>query len=579
MAELSKTSEILLGKSEWNSLVSAGRPSRPTQAYIARLLLVAERLGSRTCREFVDELFHQLLNANSNRYEEGDSDLVFLLFADYYLRIQAYQHCFSALDRAHSANPKSIVVWNSLALLFLETGRLNNVLKCIAKISELGAEVSPALATRTHSRLLRLVDVDVSYERYKSSASHQNINTSLLTPLEILYLEDRQGFVVCATKKWVDQRLSDDFHTLPSPKPSYQRPFSRSTKRKIGYLSGDFCDHAMGMLLLPLLSNHTQHDFEVVCFYSGVIRDKFTQEFVRLASDFVEVGSLNAAELNALLVAHELDALVDLSGHTKHSRSLDITSSVASHVYSYLGYPGPILTPVHTATIGDRVIFESDGEFGEPTIKLPVCYQPYGSERWFGVDFEAILSAPKETVGLEMRLINLGNYQKITSKTINVWSRVLASHPRSTLTLLVPQFARENIGREFSVRGVQPERLRFLERLEKTAYLKELRHASIYLDTFPYGSHTTCADALSVELPYVSMYGETFASKVGKSILSHIGIPDWAAPTEESYCAAVDQIASDLGNASERLREAKLSPYFMGKTTANALENVFRDLH
>ena len=44
-------------------------------------------------------------------------------------------------------------------------------------------------------------------------------------------------------------------------------------------------------------------------------------------------------------------------------------------------------------------------------------------------------------------------------------------------------------------------------------------HTQLFLDTFPYGAHTTCSEAMYAGLPILTRPGVTFASRVAASLL------------------------------------------------------------
>jgi predicted O-linked N-acetylglucosamine transferase (SPINDLY family) len=66
-------------------------------------------------------------------------------------------------------------------------------------------------------------------------------------------------------------------------------------------------------------------------------------------------------------------------------------------------------------------------------------------------------------------------------------------------------------------------------------HLARLSQADVFLDTFPYGAHTTCSDALWMGLPVVTQIGRSFSARVAASLLSAVGLPDLAVQTEQQY--------------------------------------------
>ena len=57
-------------------------------------------------------------------------------------------------------------------------------------------------------------------------------------------------------------------------------------------------------------------------------------------------------------------------------------------------------------------------------------------------------------------------------------------------------------------------------------HLARHRLADLFLDTLPYNAHTTASDALWTGLPVVTCQGNTFAGRVGASLLNAVGLPE-----------------------------------------------------
>lgn len=563
----------------WKTLSATGRVEfEPPD--LALLLLCAERLNTVETHDYVATLFRETLaqpvtTGAAPRLVEN-----LLIFSDYYLRLKQYKDCFIALENVHILAPNDKRLWTFLTVLFQAVNQHQNSLKALRQLASLGGSEPLALAIRTYSSMACLKEVDLHYGKYRHSVSQQSGEEFLLEPLEVLMLEKSQKKVIDATRNWVKQRSRDILLEKSNTHGSgIQKKCTMARKKKIGYLSGDFNDHPMGMLLLPIFANYSRDEFELVCVYTNEVIDEYTRRFASLATDFLEVSTLGTEELNEKIKRQNFDVLIDASGYTKHSRSIELHHTCAPYIFNYLGYPGPVLTKTHAGTIGDNEVFAEDVDFGEQVFKLPVCYQPYGPERWLGIDHLKLATEKKKEPLKTIVFVNLGNHLKINLPTVVLWSKVLTRYPRSILRLMVPLHARENLGKTFSSLGITQDRIVYFERMDKTRYLMTLKSSTLWLDTFPYGGHTTCADALGIGLPYVTIYGETFASRVGKSILTHAGFADWASRNEEDWMQSIDMILSDTGRSMDRLAHAKeTKDFFNSKTTLVALEEFITSL-
>jgi predicted O-linked N-acetylglucosamine transferase (SPINDLY family) len=59
--------------------------------------------------------------------------------------------------------------------------------------------------------------------------------------------------------------------------------------------------------------------------------------------------------------------------------------------------------------------------------------------------------------------------------------------------------------------------------------------ADLFLDTLPYGAHTTASDALWTGLPVLTCKGAAFPGRVAASLLSAIGMPEMVTQSLEEY--------------------------------------------
>ena len=80
------------------------------------------------------------------------------------------------------------------------------------------------------------------------------------------------------------------------------------------------------------------------------------------------------------------------------------------------------------------------------------------------------------------------------------------------------------------------------------------------LDTLYYNGHTTAVDALWAALPVLTCPGETFASRIGASLLSAVGLPELIAADLTEYDAALSSWRRSPGTAWLR-RQAGVEPH------------------
>jgi predicted O-linked N-acetylglucosamine transferase (SPINDLY family) len=67
----------------------------------------------------------------------------------------------------------------------------------------------------------------------------------------------------------------------------------------------------------------------------------------------------------------------------------------------------------------------------------------------------------------------------------------------------------------------------------------------LFLDTLPVNAHATASDALWSGLPLLTCMGNTFAGRVGASLLQAIGLPELVASSLAEYEAMALALARD----------------------------------
>jgi predicted O-linked N-acetylglucosamine transferase (SPINDLY family) len=72
----------------------------------------------------------------------------------------------------------------------------------------------------------------------------------------------------------------------------------------------------------------------------------------------------------------------------------------------------------------------------------------------------------------------------------------------------------------------------------------------VALDTFPYHGTTTTCEALWMGVPVVTQLGDRHSARVGASLLTAAGHPEWIAPDREGYVRVAAALARDLEGRS-----------------------------
>jgi predicted O-linked N-acetylglucosamine transferase (SPINDLY family) len=124
--------------------------------------------------------------------------------------------------------------------------------------------------------------------------------------------------------------------------------------------------------------------------------------------------------------------------------------------------------------------------------------------------------------------------------------RLLDAVPDSVLWLLESgPDATRHLMQEARRAGIDPVRLLFAPHVPVEEHLARHAAADLFVDTFPYGAHTTSNDALLAGLPVVSCAGETLVSRIAGSQLHAIGLPELVTTSLAEYEALALRLARE----------------------------------
>ena len=368
------------------------------------------------------------------------------------------------------------------------------------------------------------------------------------------------------------------------PGTALPTPVTRSPgdRIRLGYFSADFCDHPVAHLAAGLFERHDRSRFEVIAFSFGPpVKDAMRTRLEGAFDQFIDVRGKTDKEIAQLARAHGIDIAVDLMGYTQNARTGIFAELAAPVQVSYLGYPGTLGAEYIDYLIADQTIIpgEHAQHYREKIAYLPHTFQVTDSTRRIA---EVIPS--REDAGLPEKgfvFCNFNNCYKLTPDDFDIWMRLLQKVPGSVLWLAgTSPTAASNLGKEASARGVAPERLVFKKRTELLAdHLAQLQLADLFLDSRYFNAHTTGSDALWASVPVLTRLGETYASRVGASLLKAVGLPELITVSAQDYAALALELATDahkLGAIRQRLAENRLTqPLFDTAQFTRHLESAY----
>ncbi len=447
---------------------------------------------------------------------------------------------------------EAILQWSALATrLAPVTGRAVHykvmALKQIGRVLE--AHHKPAEA---EAALQKCLDIDPGQrevvQHYVSLRLHQckwpvispservtrRALMSEMNPLAMaIYLDDPMLQLATA---WNYSRTSVGLPTVNLQEERRVAEPARPRRLRIGYVSSDLREHAVGYLIAEVFELHDRQRFEVFAYYCGRPADDPLKERIKGAVEhWTDIGGLSNEAAARRIAADGIDILVDVNGYTREARTELFSLRPAPVIVNWLGYPGTMGSPYHHYIIADEWIIPPEHEiyYSEKVLRLP-CYQPNDRRR---------ASAPLALSRADLRLPEdafvyccFNGAQKISRFTFERWMAILKRVPGSVLWLLTSTEETDALLKERAEQyGISASRLIFAEKLANARHLARYPFADLFLDTAPYGAHTTASDSLWMGVPILTLSGRGFASRVCGSLTRAAGLPELVCSTVDEY--------------------------------------------
>ncbi len=357
----------------------------------------------------------------------------------------------------------------------------------------------------------------------------------------------------------------------------------RAGRIRVAYLSADFSAHATAYLAAGLFEAHDRSRFEIYGVSFGPDDGSGMRARLEGAFDhFMDVRQLSDEQIAALVREQGIDIAVDMKGHTLGGRPRIFALRPAPLQVSFLAYPGTLGADFMDYIVADRhaIPEASRIHYAEQVIWLPGSYQVNDAARRAGRPASRREEGLPES-GFVFCCFN--SSYKITPAVFDVWMQILAAVPNGVLWLLAgPPAAMENLRRETSQRGVDPDRLIFAPWKNASDHLARCALADLFLDTRPYNAHTTASDALWSGVPLVTAPGSTFASRVATSLLYAVNLGQLSLGSLLEYRDLAVRIAKspDLLNSLRRTLAAARhgSTLFDSHWYCRQLEAAFEEI-
>src|SRR5262249_37273881 len=158
----------------------------------------------------------------------------------------------------------------------------------------------------------------------------------------------------------------------------------RGSRLRVGFVSSDFRDHPVSLLLLECWERMDRTRIETFAYGllppdRGPIGSRIAGAFEHYADCYEE----SAVETARRIRADGIEMLIDLNGYTTHARSEIFALKPAPLQLSWLGYLGSLGAPWYDYVLTDRHAAPPALQrcFSERFLYLPDCYCPSDTAR------------------------------------------------------------------------------------------------------------------------------------------------------------------------------------------------------
>jgi predicted O-linked N-acetylglucosamine transferase (SPINDLY family) len=446
-----------------------------------------------------------------------------------HLARRALPEALACFERAAVARPGSASVHNNLGIAFRALGDMERAAECFRAALALDPDYATA-----HSNLLACLNYVGGLRPEAIFAEHRRFAERFEAPLAR--------------------------HRQPhSNRPDPERPL------RIGYVSGDFVEHAMSYSVEPLLAHHDRSQFEAFCYATNAHADHVTDRLQRSADGWHRVAGLTDDTVAAMVREHGIDVLVDLAGHTALNRLMVFARKPAPVQVAWLGYVATTGLAAMDYRLTDAQADPpgtSEAHYTESLVRLPcvTVFQP--------AQESSPVNALPALAGGRFTFASLNHLAKVAPDVVATWAQILDAVPDSVLMFANAgdALSRDRLTRAFAAHGVPEARLDFRPRLPLADFLALHHEIDLALDPFPYNGGATSCHSLWMGVPFVALAGDRYMARMGASLLHAAGLGELVAPTPAEYVALAVRLAGDRSRLAairsglrERLAAAPLT--------------------
>ena len=455
--------------------------------------------------------------------------------------------------------------------------RLNNLLEEVYKKHETDLKILEGLS-KANFFLGNMVRATSYYEKLSNLTTNSSNNwTKFLGSINYHQnLQQDQYLNYC--KKF------DKISKPPSPVKN--KVLKKKSIINLGFFSPDFKVHSVSFFLKDIINEDENKRFKFTAFSNLPLSqyDSLTNELRKKFDNWEDISNLSDEQFIQLCVKKDIDILIDLAGFTNNNRINAFRARCAPIQILWLGYCNSLGIKNMDYILADKNLIKENEKnlYSEKIIYMPEIWN--------------VLSKPKNLPDINLNISknnkmftfgSLSNFQKISSKTIKVWSKILNN---TNAKLILKSSVNnnddliKNLKEKFLNENVNLNKIEFFDRVEnQKKHLEFYNKFNLTLDTFPYPGVTTTFESILMGKPVLTMKGNNFNSRCGESINKNLGLENFIANDESDYYKKalefyenhnkIEKIGSDLRD--QALSSPLLDSKIFSKNFYNKLHEIY----
>ncbi len=481
-------------------------------------------------------------------------------------------------EKALYIDPSYLDSLYNLAIVQMDIGKFENSIENFNKILKINKNYQRVFGKIIHSEkiICNWQDHDKKIKKLEDKILN---NENCITPWETLSIFDSEKIQLKVAETWIKNNfIKYDFPNLLESK-------KRNEKLKIGYFSSDFFNTAVSNQIIKIIEFHDRSKFEIIAFSLINNEDTMQKKLQQTFDKFINIEGKSSNEIFESCREINIDIAIDLNGFTLNNRFEIFEKRCAPIQISYLGYSATTGSKNIDYIIADKEVIpkESQKYFSEKIIYLPSTYITNGKK-----DKILDLKASKEQYDVPLNSFLLGcfnQHYKITPEMFNVWIKILKKNDLCFILLNEGNnLSRKNLLNYASNQGIKTNKLIFTKKLSSLSdHLNRLRFIDLFIDTFPYGSHTTACDALLAGKPIVTLKGNSFASRIASSLLKSLNLEYLITESFQDYEDKINNLISNKSMLKELnikiIENQNKSTLFNAKTFTQNLEKAYLQVY